>query len=135
MRRSSWNTSPIAALQASSFFGTVIWSAFASNPINQHRSQLSAAYWTTLRNGGDVTTSETELEAICGAEFAGPVIKSALDTFSAKVFRTADETSPSSWRVFLRISFATSRFGGVWPRRSLILRCDFTDTAWFGGKE
>src|SRR5205814_2823188 len=118
-----------------SCFGTVSWTALASRPRKQQRSQLSSAYWTTLRNGGDVTTSETELHGISGDSFAGPVRRRAFSATCSRVWRVAELTSPSSCRVFFRRSFVTSRRGGVWPRRSLIVCWDLTDTAGLGGRE
>src|ERR1700733_989621 len=95
-------------------------------PANQLRSQLSPAYWTTSRNGGEVTTSCTDASAIVGVFSAGPAVNSAggCDAIGPSLNKEAD---------FLRISFFTSRSGGTCPRFSLILRCACTDAAWFGG--
>ena len=52
--------------------------ASASSPLNQQRSQLSFAYCTTLRNGGDVTVSCTLSSAIAGYMAKGKDIEAAV---------------------------------------------------------
>src|ERR1700722_13142912 len=98
----------------------------ASMPANQLRSQLSSAYCTTSRKGGEVTTRSIEALLIVGVDCAAPVI-------SRGVGWAPTGPSPSSEAVFFRISFLMSRSGGVYPLFSLIFRCDCADTAWFGG--
>src|SRR5438105_15836166 len=102
-------------------------------PRNQQRSQLSEAYCTTLRNGGEVTTKPTELERIFGVSAAGPIISSACLLTPASAARACWSTSPRSCLVFLSSSFTTSRSGGVCCRFWFILSCDLTETAWLGG--
>src|ERR1017187_6491815 len=119
----------MTSFHASSFFGTVNLTVFGSIPANQQRSQLSSAYWTTSRNGGDVTTSEMELLRIFGVAAAGVVSKRDFAATLASVFRVAESQSPKSCRDFFKITFTTSRGGGVWFRLALIFSCDFTETA------
>src|SRR5262245_38431784 len=77
IRCSSTNTWPIACCHASTVRAIVIGTALLSMPQNQQRSQLSSAYCTTSRNGGDVTTSCTLASANCGISCAGPVVSTA----------------------------------------------------------
>src|SRR5580765_571532 len=123
----------MAACHASSFVGTVSLTALGSMLRNQHRSQLSVAYWTMFRKGGEVTTSATESAGICGVESAGLVNNCALAERLSSLVRIARSTSPSSWRDFLRMILATSRGGGTWLRFRLIFSWDLTETAWLGG--
>jgi hypothetical protein len=123
----------IACCHSGTVRAIVIGTAFGSMPQNQQRSQLSSAYCTTSRNGGEVTTSCT----LCRerARRPGPVPHNSGLFASRSPDRgaTAARTSASSaFDFFFRIE-RTSRGGGVWLRFSLILRCAATDTAWLGG--
>src|SRR5690349_9061686 len=98
-------------------------------PRNQQRNQLSSAYWTTSRNGGDVTTRDTELSGSSRVSSAGEFKNLALPAMLASVLRTSGKQSLRSCFDFLTMSFETSRRGGVWLRFVLIFRCDATETA------
>src|SRR5688572_6906046 len=115
--------------------GIVSWTVAGSMSRNQQRSQLSASYCTTFRKGGEVTTSCTDDDGICGVACDWLVTSRASPATVARMARTRVSTSPSSCLDFLRMILATSRGGGIWFRFSLILRWDFTETAWFGGNE
>jgi hypothetical protein len=129
MRCSSRNTPAIARCHASTVRAIRIGTASASMPQNQHRSQLSSAYCTTSRNGGDVTTSCTLASANAGIAEAGPVASTAS---TGGLFHSG-LTSRSSERDFFSSTSRTSRNGGACARLPLILRCASGDTAWFGG--
>ena len=104
-------------------------------PRNQQRSQLSVAYSTTLRKGGEVTTSETEFDGIWGV-LRGRSCQSKARS-GATVARFAANpviAVAQQLRVSSRMSLTTSRGGGVWFRLALIFRCDLTETAWLGGR-
>src|SRR6185437_15039680 len=127
MRYSSHNTDVMASLHASSFLGMVSFTDLGSTSRNQQRSQLSSAYCTTSRNGGEVTTSETESGGSLCVLSAGTLSSSARSATAANVPRTTVVTSPSSCD-FLKMQSATCRRGGCWSRFALILRCDWMDT-------
>jgi len=99
-----------------------ILTASVSIPANQLRSQLSAAYCTISRNGGDVTISRAEALATKGVCAASP---------SPRIAGGCGRGGPSasSARDFFKINLPTSRGGGVCPRLALILTCDSTETA------
>src|SRR5947209_2102249 len=120
----------MAACHSGSLCGTVSFTALGSIPANQQRNQLSVAYCTTFKNGGDVTTRDTELAASFGLASAGPIMSSACFEELARIALVASSTSPNNCRVFLRMIRTTSRSGGIWFRFSLILRCDLAETAW-----
>ena len=60
-----------------------IFTAFVSIPANQSRNQLSAAYCTMSRNGGDVTISRAEALAMNGECAASPSPRSRDDEAAA----------------------------------------------------
>src|SRR5262245_9052606 len=124
----------MASFHSSSFRGTVSLTALASTPRNQQRSQLSVAYWTISRKGGDVTIKATELARILGVASHGPIRSRASGATLAMACRSAGPHSLSKDSDFLRMIPGTSRRDGTCWRRSLILRWDLTETAWFGGK-
>src|SRR5437870_5099824 len=104
-----------------------------SMPRNQQRSQLSLSYCTTSRKGGEVTTSGIESDAIWGVWCDWPVRSRASPATLSRVLRTENVQSERRTADFLRIIVGTSRRGGDWLRRWLILRWALTETAWFGG--
>ena len=102
-------------------------------PQNQHRSQLSSAYCTTSRNGGDVTTSCTLLLGTASIDDAGPVVSTAMSAIPLLRLRHSVSVSASSARDFFSRMPRTSRVGGTWLRLALILRWAATLVAWLGG--
>src|SRR5436190_2274103 len=133
-RNNSLNTSVMAFCQSVSLVGIVSFTDLASIPRNQQRSQLSAPYCTTLRNGGDVTTSSMEFDAICGVELAGLVNSSDLGRTRSSDSLTEKVRSLSNCRDFFKMIPTTARRGGTCLRCSFILRWAFAETAWLGGR-
>jgi len=105
-RYSSRNTAPMTSVQASSLRDMVMpaATASASRPLNQQRSQLSPAYCTTSRNGGEVTVRATVPSASSGVLRASRVMKRAEAAAPWRLARSAAVRPFSSWRVFFRIS-------------------------------
>ena len=107
--------------------------AAASMPLNQQRSQLSFAYCTVSRNGGEVTVSATEASGICGVSQASAAMKTACRARRRIASRRGASRPDSSCRDFLAIRSRTFLYGGAWRRLRLIRTCPSRDAAWFGG--
>ena len=63
--------------QAASVWWWAMATLVTSMPANQLRNQLSPAYWTMSRNGGDVTTSVTDSSRISGVDWDVEVVRMA----------------------------------------------------------
>ena len=76
----SIKTSCITFAQPSTFFNTEIDDEISSILIllNQHLNQLSAAYWTISKNGGEVTVKATVSDSISSVFLASSVRSKAL---------------------------------------------------------
>ncbi len=91
----------------------------ASIPQNQHRNQLSFAYWTVSRKGGEVTVRLTDSSGIGGAvNPESPVRKRSLFPALFSLVRSSGVRSLTSDRVFLRIRSRIFRYSGTYPRDS-----------------
>ena len=84
-------------------------------PRNQQRSQLSSAYCTTSRNGGEVTTSETELAGSSRVASAGSVDEARAVGHAGQ--RVANCGRDVAEELF---GFLENEFGDVAARRGLL---------------
>ena len=136
IRNNSLKTSCMIPSQSVSFLVVDIFFPInsASRPLNQHLSQLSAAYCTISKKGGDVTVRETVLSKISGVSRASFIRKSDDGATFARFSFCFSLIPCSNDQVFFRIISRTSRYGGVWLRSWFMVIWRSGETAWFGGR-
>src|SRR4051794_2094467 len=84
--------------------------ASASRLLNQQRIQLSFAYCTTSRNGGEVTVNCTLFDSICLVAAAAPVKNCAESAAALSRQRSAAEMPPCNCIDLRKIKARTSLY-------------------------